>query len=831
VVLCHDMEQQLITISTFTKLGFSVSTESTHEHIHEVKLLVKNNNDGTARWVWPASLKSPDFLSFYLESSARSRMIATAIRGAFRLGFKEAFISTGFSLWMSQPDIDKWNDQFGEKWSLFTGTVGPYRKAILHFNKDEKDFFVKVGMTERSDLKLSIESSFLNQIAQKNIPQLVVPKVWDMGNSAVMMDDISKNGSRVSRLTNLHWFVLRNIHRASGCTQRIDQLPAFQRALKTVESLKHTSDSRIPKGIVEKLEKVAQSIDVTQSIRVSLAHGDFTPWNMYVNGSDLNVYDWEMTTPNMPVLFDAFHFISQSGILEHRWDFERIEKEMNLQMLNGVAQQLLHESQIDFELSKKLYFLLFVSSQLEMYTIQEKWHLQVNWLLNTWNEALSTIMHTEKQKTARQLLLIDSFDYLKNTSYACLKWTHESPEELPIESDIDLVMSKSDSVSFEEMLRDHPLVDRVFCVKRSFMRTIQIETKDGEWLTFDLISQLKRKSKEFMNVNDVIQSSEIHSSGVRVANIIDQFMYTMMFFTLNGSRIPEKYIAFYSAQSEEIQKKAAARMADFIGVSKLKFEAILESNKEYHEAIATAVSALKCNKGFAGIKNQLAYTVDNLPLIHHQKGFIITFSGVDGAGKSTVIEHVKTHLEKVMRRRVVVIRHRPSLLPILSAYTHGKAQAEKMAADRLPRKGTNKSTFSSLLRFGYYYLDYLFGQFIVMVKYTMRGYVVLYDRYYYDFMHDSKRSNIKVPEYITNFGFNFLMKPSLNFYLYASAAAIRKRKQELEVDEINELSAKYLKQFNEWNMKQGEAKFVTIHNVHLENTLRVIQHQISLQVA
>ncbi|MFM1999022.1 MAG: hypothetical protein RL204_969, partial [Bacteroidota bacterium] len=353
------MEQQLITISTFTKLGFSVSTESTHELNHEVKLLVKNNNDGTARWVWPASLKTPDFLSFYLESSTRSRMIATAIRGAFRFGFKETFSSTGFSLWMSQADIDKWNDQFGEKWSLFTGTVGPYRKAILHFNKDEKDFFVKVGMTERSDLKLSIESSFLNQIAQKNIPQLVVPKVWDMGNSAVMMDDISKNGSRVSRLTNLHWFVLRNIHRASGCTQRIDQLPAFQRALKTVESLKHTSDSRIPKGIVEKLEKVAQSIDATQSIRVSLAHGDFTPWNMYVNGSDLNVYDWEMTTPNMPVLFDAFHFISQSGILEHRWDFERIEKEMNLQMLNGVAQQLLHESQIDFELSKKLYFLLF----------------------------------------------------------------------------------------------------------------------------------------------------------------------------------------------------------------------------------------------------------------------------------------------------------------------------------------------------------------------------------------------------------------------------------------------------------------------------------------
>jgi thymidylate kinase len=363
------------------------------------------------------------------------------------------------------------------------------------------------------------------------------------------------------------------------------------------------------------------------------------------------------------------------------------------------------------------------------------------------------------------------------------------------------------------------------------MRTIQIETKDGEWLTFDLINQLKRKSLQFMEVQQMIANAEEHGSGVRVASLMDQFTYTLMFFTLNGSSIPEKYISFYSAQQDDFKLEACDKMARFIGVSKIRFEHLLKNNKEYQEPLATAVAAMPVNKGFAGMKNQLAYVVDNLPLIHHQKGFIITFSGVDGAGKSTVIEHVKSHLEKVMRRRVVVIRHRPSLLPILSAYTHGKAQAEKMAADRLPRKGTNKSTFSSLLRFGYYYIDYLFGQFIVMVKYTMRGYVVLYDRYYYDFMHDSKRSNIKVPEYITNFGFKFLMKPSLNFYLYASAAAIRKRKQELEVEEINELSAKYLKQFNELNMKQGSARFVTIHNVHLENTLRVIQHQISQQVA
>jgi thymidylate kinase len=282
--------------------------------------------------------------------------------------------------------------------------------------------------------------------------------------------------------------------------------------------------------------------------------------------------------------------------------------------------------------------------------------------------------------------------------------------------------------------------------------------------------------------------------------------------------------------SDEESAGAIEQLQAFLGVKKLRMYDVLHSSKKLHGALVDKLQAQEVNRGWQGLKNKMSYVYDNLPLIHHQRGFIITFSGVDGAGKSTVIEHVKTHLEKVMRRRVVVIRHRPSLLPILSAYTHGKKEAEKMAAERLPRKGTNRSVMSSLFRFGYYYIDYLIGQFVVKIKYTMRGYVVLYDRYYYDFMHDSKRSNITLPPFVTNLGFKLLMKPQLNFFLYASASAIRKRKQELDIEEINELSEKYLKHFDALNREEGSARFVTIHNVHLENTLRVIQHQISQQV-
>ena len=127
---------------------------------------------------------------------------------------------------------------------------------------------------------------------------------------------------------------------------------------------------------------------------------------------------------------------------------------------------------------------------------------------------------------------------------------------------------------------------------------------------------------------------------------------------------------------------------------------------------------------------------------------VIGLTGTGGAGKSTVIENIKYKIEKQLRKRVVVLRHRPSLLPILSAYTKGKKAAEQQAASTLPRMGSNSSVLSSLVRFLYYYFDYVIGQFYVYVKYVLRGYVVIYDRYYYDFINDAKRSNIVLPKFI-----------------------------------------------------------------------------------
>ena len=85
---------------------------------------------------------------------------------------------------------------------------------------------------------------------------------------------------------------------------------------------------------------------------------------------------------------------------------------------------------------------------------------------------------------------------------------------------------------------------------------------------------------------------------------------------------------------------------------------------------------------------------------------IITFSGVHGAGKTTVLRSVINFL-KLKQYKIKELRHRPSILPILSAIKYGKKKASEKTLEVPPRSGKNKSYISSLLRFSYYLIDYL----------------------------------------------------------------------------------------------------------------------------
>ncbi len=201
---------------------------------------------------------------------------------------------------------------------------------------------------------------------------------------------------------------------------------------------------------------------------------------------------------------------------------------------------------------------------------------------------------------------------------------------------------------------------------------------------------------------------------------------------------------------------------------------------------------------------------------------IVTFSGVDGAGKTTILREFTQLLEEKYGQKVVEVRHRPSILPILSAIKHGKKEAEKKTMEVLPRSGGNKSKLSSYIRFFYYLTDYLFGQWVLYFRHTRKGETIVYDRYYFDFINDPQRTNINLESGFMKFFYRFVFKPDMNIFLYAPPEVILSRKQEMAEESIVELTGKYRALFDEFGKAEHD-RYVSIENIDKEKTMQTIE--------
>ncbi|MBL4669463.1 MAG: hypothetical protein JKY30_09415 [Flavobacteriales bacterium] len=114
------------------------------------------------------------------------------------------------------------------------------------------------------------------------------------------------------------------------------------------------------------------------------------------------------------------------------------------------------------------------------------------------------------------------------------------------------------------------------------------------------------------------------------------------------------------------------------------------------------------------------------------------------------------------------------------------------------------------------------GQVYVYFKYVLRGKIVLYDRYYFDFINDAKRSNIQLNRSFLKALYRLVFKPKLNFFLYADAETILARKKEMIAPEIDQLTILYKRLFGQMSKEYKGSHYTIIENKELDVTLDTI---------
>ncbi|TRX39484.1 hypothetical protein [Flavobacterium restrictum] len=774
----------------FKTIGFTIAETTNNVAAKKLDLLYIKNPDGTPRWIWEKNQKHPLFLKFYATSSYRAQLFAAGIRFLFYLKLQK-IVFAGKSFWVTNQTNTLF--QLQSNWALFTGTVGPNNKAILYANA----CFYKIAMTPSAQQLIHNEHAMLQEVCG-TIPNLITPECIQISEEIIQLTDVSTLGKRTNECTLAHLNLLSRMSVVNNRTVALEDWDFFTTLKNEFQLL---NDTRIPANMIRKINLLLENTNPNEKITLSLSHGDFTQWNLYEADTKIALYDWELASFERTKAFDYFHFMIQNGVMVERKCWSEIYKTIKENCSGAFATTLFNNELEELNRYLKWYLLLNCQYYLKVYASQPKWHAQIDWLLLVWNEALNTFL--TNQKSARELLIMDVFDSLQNQEYAGLKVGNYYPEKLPENADIDLIVTQKTSKNLMNYIQNHALVaNSTFC-KKSFMNSVLVFLTDGSFLALDLITQLKVKNLEIGDAKAILANSFRNNHGVKNASESDTARFIALFYTLNGAKIPAKYLALQTC----IQNSTAP------------LDVVLQKSPK---EVLHFIKKTKPNRAMNFIKNTLNYGIDTLKDSSNNRGFSITFSGVDGAGKSTVIENIAVIIEKRLRKKVVVLRHRPSVLPILSVWTKGKQKAHQDAVESLPRQGQNQSLLSSLLRFSYYYLDYLLGQFVVYFKHILRGDVVLYDRYYFDFINDSKRSNIVLPKNISVFGYRFLLKPKFNFFLFADAAIILKRKQELSKITIEKLTQEYQLLFESLQSQTTSTVYTSINNVELELTLQQI---------
>lgn len=790
----------------FENLGYKHNPEVGNNSIN-ITVQYFTNKDGSIRWIWPTSMSKPLFLKFYNIQGWKAQCFEFIIHKLFKFNLNQKFFKTSH-LSLTPKETGSIFDISNKEWALFTGTIGPNQKYIIYEeNQNQNGLFTKIPISERSTTLIDHEKMVLTQLANHHLKSFVFPRIIERSKTKLTLSSFENYDQRCQTLTQEHMAVFEELEMVSSETFSFEDFRDKHHIRERLMRLENTRN-KIPSGIIKKLQRLHQSL-LGSHVTTHIAHKDFTPWNMYTDKTGkLYIYDWELSRALTPKGFDFFHFIIQKGILSERKSWAQMKWEI---LVNSTEPYLKHEN-IAHLLS--LYLLLNVLYYLELYNNQEKWHKQIYWLLETWNEAMSDVLGSKDN--SRELLLIDIFDWLSKKKYAGLKLPAIPVEKLSAYSDLDLLMDRTLASDLCTFVKAHPLVSQTKTQRGLSKTVVTIVTKNDEILSIDCIHSLKRKNIEFMSVDEMIDQSYLDSEGNRRVNDLHTSEFVALFYGLNYAVVPKKF-----------------RFFPFEKYLENSFLGPLVNPKErgvfQHDRLMEMMKKEKRNQGFSYLKNTVIYYVETLMKIFSQKGMIISFSGVDGAGKSTVIQHTKNEIEKKLRRKVVIIRHRPSLLPILSVWTKGKKRAEQDVANSLPRQGQNRSIFSSLFRFLYYYFDYMFGQFYVYLRYVLGGTIVLYDRYYFDFINDSLRSNITLPKWFLKNAYRFLLQPDLNYFLYADPKIILSRKNELDESSITSLTQDYLQLFGELG-KKNKSQYHAIENVDLDRTLTTISEQIQTKL-
>lgn len=153
-----------------------------------------------------------------------------------------------------------------------------------------------------------------------------------------------------------------------------------------------------------------------------------------------------------------------------------------------------------------------------------------------------------------------------------------------------------------------------------------------------------------------------------------------------------------------------------------------------------------------------------------RKGLVLSIDGPDGTGKSSVGDALAERFKGPTLR----VHHRPGVLP--SGSPAGDVTQ--------PHAKVPRTRFSSIMKVGYIFVDYLVGWMTRIAPLRRKGGLVVIERSWFDLIVDPERYRVKGAEKWIRLLARIMPRADLRIVLLASPEVLLVRKQELPTDEL-----------------------------------------------
>tara|TARA_B110000114_G_C15072685_1_gene390369 strand:- start:1083 stop:2072 length:990 start_codon:yes stop_codon:yes gene_type:complete len=171
----------------------------------------------------------------------------------------------------------------------------------------------------------------------------------------------------------------------------------------------------------------------------------------------------------------------------------------------------------------------------------------------------------------------------------------------------------------------------------------------------------------------------------------------------------------------------------------------------------------------------------------NKKGKLVVFIGVDGSGKSTVIEDLL--LKFSIERKLFNISNYHFRPKIIKGSFSSKVNIEKSIDS--PHLSKELNIFKSHLKILFIVLNYLLFLPVLHLK-KFFGHIIIFDRYYTDIFFDTKRYRLNTKSLLLGRIFQFIIpKPDKMFFILGDEKRIYERKKEVDLHEIIETHKRY----------------------------------------